>query len=73
MSPFTFHAMNDTSRVTSETIDPENVALETRLGNQDNANIVNFDGLGDPENPLSWSPTYKWSIVVLISVMSLVV
>ncbi len=36
-------------------------------------NIVNFDGPEDPVNPLNWSTVYKWSIVVLISIMSLVV
>lgn len=34
---------------------------------------VDFEGPGDPANPLNWSATYKWSIVVLISMMSLVV
>ncbi len=36
-------------------------------------NFVDFDGPGDLDNPLSWSFIYKWGIVILISVMSLVV
>lgn len=36
-------------------------------------NIVDFDGPNDPEDPLNWSPIYKWSMVALISVLSLVV
>lgn len=37
------------------------------------SNLVDFDGPQDPINPLNWSATYKWSVVILISVMSLVV
>lgn len=36
-------------------------------------NLVDFEGPGDSEDPLNWNPTYKWSIVILTSVMSLVV
>lgn len=36
-------------------------------------NIIDFDGPNDPENPINWSPAYKWSLVVLISFMSCVV
>jgi hypothetical protein len=35
--------------------------------------IVNFDGPDDPTDPLNWSSRYKWSMVVLISVLSLIV
>ena len=35
--------------------------------------FADFDGPKDPDNPLNWSTAYKWSILVLISVMSLVV
>ena len=35
--------------------------------------VVDFDGADDPANPLNWSKVYKWSILVLISVMSFVV
>ena len=38
-----------------------------------NENIVNFDGPDDPSNPVNWSSLYKWTTVMLISVMSLVV
>ena len=35
--------------------------------------VVDFDGPHDLENPINWSPAYKWSIVIVISIMSLVV
>jgi hypothetical protein len=35
--------------------------------------IIDFDGPDDRQNPQNWSSTYKWSIVVLISVLSLIV
>lgn len=36
-------------------------------------NIVDFDGPGDRQDPLNWPPAYKWSMVTLISLLSLVV
>lgn len=36
-------------------------------------NLVDFVSPQDPEDPLNWSSAYKWSVVILISVMSLVV
>lgn len=41
--------------------------------NTHTANVVDFDSVDDLANPVNWSLTYKWTIVVLISVMSLVV
>lgn len=38
-----------------------------------NQHVVDFDGPEDPEDPLNWSAKYKWSVVILISIMSLVV
>lgn len=46
---------------------------ENPMVNDENENTVDFDGPDDPENPLNWSPAYKWGIVSLISIMSLVV
>ncbi|KAF2831051.1 MFS general substrate transporter [Ophiobolus disseminans] len=37
------------------------------------ADIVDFDGPHDTEDPLNWSSRYKWSMVILISVLSLIV
>lgn len=34
---------------------------------------VDFDGPDDAANPVNWSSSYKWSIVGVISIMSLVV
>lgn len=33
--------------------------------------IIDFDGPDDPSDPLNWSPMYKWSIVIIISLLSL--
>ena len=54
-------------------------ALYPQVGIQDQSigdyaeNAIDFDGPKDPANPFNWSAIYKWSIVALISVMSLVV
>jgi hypothetical protein len=29
--------------------------------------VVGFDGPNDPENPVIWSPLYKWCTVALLS------
>lgn len=68
-----FDAMNEIIYAASPTINYENVTLEAQSGHQRNTSLVDFDGAEDPANPLNWSPVYKWSIVGLISVMSLVV
>ena len=36
-------------------------------------NIVDFNGLDDPKDPLNWPNRYKWSMVILISILSLIV
>lgn len=38
-----------------------------------NENLVDFDGEDDPDNPINWSPRYKWAIVGLLSLMSTIV
>lgn len=65
--------MNEITDPASPPISHENVALEAQLVNQSDTSLVDFDGPEDPTNPLNWSQVYKWSIVGLISVMSLVV
>lgn len=35
--------------------------------------VVDFDGPDDPADPLNWSVAYKWSMVILISILSLMV
>ncbi|KAG9202755.1 hypothetical protein G6514_004008 [Epicoccum nigrum] len=39
----------------------------------DTASLIDFDGPEDQANPLNWSKSYKWCMVVLISLLSLVV
>ena len=36
-------------------------------------NMVDFNGSDDTADPLNWSPSYKWFLVILISLMSLIV
>lgn len=33
--------------------------------------VVDFDGDNDPSDPFNWSRMYKWTLVVLISAISL--
>jgi hypothetical protein len=33
-------------------------------------NVVDFDGEDDPANPLNWSKRLKWSLVILVSLMT---
>jgi len=33
--------------------------------------LVDYDGPADPANPKNWSATYKWSLVAILSGMSL--
>lgn len=46
---------------------------ESSLSNCSAVSVVDFDGVDDPADPLNWSPTYKWSLVTLISFLSLIV
>lgn len=46
---------------------------ESSLSNVSVDSVVDFDGADDPTDPLNWSPTYKWSLVTLISFLSLIV
>lgn len=49
------------------------VEFAADIAADDDAHIVDFDGEDDPEDPLNWSKFYKWSIIILISFLSLVV
>ncbi|KAI9689945.1 MAG: hypothetical protein M1822_009827 [Bathelium mastoideum] len=48
-----------------------NVATQTE-GCRFDANVIEFSD-ADPANPLNWSSKYKWTVVVLISLISAVV
>ena len=59
-----------------ETSASHNVAITStpeKQGQSDGGNIVDFDGVDDPSNPLLWPPRYKWSLVALISIMGCIV
>lgn len=51
----------------------ESTGGRTTRVDEETENVVNFEGPEDPSNPVNWSNAYKWTIVGLISVMSLVV
>jgi hypothetical protein len=34
---------------------------------------VEFDPNGDPENPLDWSNSYKWGVILLLAFMAFTV
>ena len=65
--------MNPIPEITLETADAiDDISKDARLQTH-SEHAVKFDGPEDRANPLNWSPLYKWSIVAVISVMSLVV
>jgi hypothetical protein len=47
------------------------VELDIESGNADTY-IVSWDGERDPENPLNWSPTKRWSMVGLVSLLTFI-
>lgn len=44
-----------------------------QAGDRTQEYIVDFDGPNDSADPLNWSPLYKWSLIILISILSLIV
>lgn len=46
---------------------------ESSLSNSSVDSVVDFDGPDDPADPLNCSSAYKWSLVTLISCLSLIV
>lgn len=40
---------------------------------EDAQELVDFDQDADPENPLEWPDSYKWGIVILLSLMGFTV
>ncbi|TID18816.1 major facilitator superfamily domain-containing protein [Venturia nashicola] len=44
--------------------------LEIESEEQDDPNIVGWDGVDDPENPLNWPSKRKWAAVGMISVVT---
>jgi multidrug resistance protein len=39
---------------------------------QDDPNIVGWDGPDDPQNPLNWAPKKKWSIIAALGAITLI-
>ena len=47
--------------------DTQETLPATVLSATESSNIVDWDGPDDPESPLNWSPTRKWTTIVLVS------
>jgi hypothetical protein len=63
----------------SKTESSSETALETGMAAIDeskpvehDANIVDWDGPGDPANPVNWPGSKRWAHVVIVSLLGLV-
>ena len=65
--------MNATDTIPAEIVSNTVATCRDQSLDTVDEHVIDFDGPKDPHNPLNWSALYKWSIVILISVMSLVV
>ena len=45
----------------------------TMMQKTDTDLIVDFDGPDDPVNPVNWKTSYKWTAIILMSAITLVV
>ena len=56
---------------------PSEKSIEAPAICQDNTdqledlNLVEYNGPDDPENPKNWSRAYKWTLMIILSGMSL--
>lgn len=50
---------------------PEREKTEIKVKEQQDSNIVGFDGPDDPENPLNWSTARKTTSIVIVSFTAL--
>lgn len=48
----------------------EGATLEIESG-ESVQGVIDFDGPDDMSNPENWTPVYKWTVVILISLMTL--
>ena len=68
------HENNLARSYTEERYDPDKKALSSDSYTVPavlQLEVVNFDGPLDPMNPHNWSKSRKWTIVILISLMTL--
>jgi hypothetical protein len=65
--------MNATDIIPAEIVSDTVATCRDQSLNTVDEYVIEFEGPKEPHNPLNWSALYKWSIVILISVMSLVV
>lgn len=72
-APRKSHTMDPQVDATAEVKYIPEVTLAADITVDDDTHIIDFDGEGDPKDPLNWSKFYKWSMVILISLLSLVV
>lgn len=47
-------------------------AITVPITDDRDKDLVDFDGPLDPLNPINWSRGYKWSIVILLSAVTLI-
>jgi hypothetical protein len=52
--------------------DVEQCSTSTPSTSSKEEEVIGFD-LNDPEDPHNWALWYKWSLVILISILSLIV
>ena len=68
--------LNTEARETAEDVEealplPEK-AIAHGIGEGLQESLIEFEGFDDRTNPVHWSPSYKWSIVVLLSAVNLI-
>ena len=51
---------------------PEETIPDRTEGEESEEFLVDFEGLDDRSNPVNWSRSYKWSVVVLLSAVNLI-
>ena len=54
-----------------ENITPEESEAQSEEHRAD-ANIVSWSGLDDPKNPVNWSSLKRWTLITLVSAVTLV-
>ncbi|KAI1396460.1 MFS multidrug transporter [Hypoxylon fuscum] len=64
--------MIETANTTEKATPPSRLSEKSGL-ERDQSNLVDFDGEGDLSNPQNWSPTLRWSLIVLVSTLDFAV
>ena len=51
-------------------LDVEKSGLQHISAAETTANLVNWEGSEDPQNPMNWSTLHKWIIIALVSTIT---